>query len=221
MTKTLRNYLQASEVTDYVNIATPIDTKELIKAERDIDKAVATFYQYAFRPSLHRFYTFDSAVFSSTTVFVADITHNDGFFSKTVIQVLDGSDNRFYVASQTNTTLNLLDSQTAVTGTKRIKIYQEAKFPMARDTEYKNNFYAKWIPEQVKEAVALQYAYRINNADKLTNNVLVTNWSTSESSYSESAGGSSESRTKLEDRIAPEALDILESMGISHKQQTI
>jgi hypothetical protein len=189
------------------------DNDLLIKAEIDIDNIIANFYQGAFSKQFKGFETFESTkvVLTTTTATISDITVSNGYYAYTTLEILSGSNSgvKLAVKNNTNNVLTFFNTNTGITGSETIKIYQTGKAPFYCDTNYLENTYFKSIDARIKDAVAFQYVFREKNKD-LDQNKATTGYRVSQDEYSENFDTSI--KNSITDRISPQALDILQSL---------
>lgn len=215
--ESLRRYIaDQTELELYLGTLSSFDNKELIRAERDIDKLIGNFYQGENRPAVYNTTQVYTAVLTTTTATIAGLSpNNDGYFDYCTIEIISGSKKgkRIAISSQSGSTLTFFDTQSGLSETSKVKIFQEGKFPRVADTETDGGVYYKTIPEFLKEAVALQYSYRIAEGDNLNTEQVQSGYSVSRDSYSENFDNS---KTKsIEQRISPQAYDILADRGLT------
>lgn len=225
MPESLRRYIaDETELAEYITIAGTFDPAILRKAELDIDKAIATFYEGGNAPFLFGdFYEVESSeiTLTTTTATLTGFSFQTGHLDRSVLEIRSGSDagKRIFVQSQTvsgdDRILTFADTQTGLSGSPICRIYQEAKFPRVCDTEYTESTYTKTIPQWLKEAVALQYNFRVNNAQNLENVNQLSGYSVSKDSYSENFNTAPSGNSSIRDRLSPEAMDILDSYGLT------
>lgn len=215
--QSLRKYLKnQSELITYTGTLTNFDPDQLVRAERDIDKVVGVFYQGPNRKSILGITDVRNAVLTSTTATITDLSpNNTDFYSYSVLEILSGSNKgmRIAIESQANNILTYFDTQTGLSETSKIRVYQEGKFPRLVDTWAEDSVYYKSIPEFIKECVALQYLYRVQEGTNLQTENVQSSYRVDEDSYQESFDTST--KKIITDRISPEALDILDSKGLT------
>lgn len=216
--ESLRRYLLETEFADY-NLA-DVDNYVLIQAERDIDNAVANFYQ----GSLAKFFLGteiqDNVTLTTTTATLGNAQPSDNFYSYTVLEVMTGANASKKIAIQSNASnvLTFFDTQAGLSGNVSVRVYQSGKFPMYRDTESLTNAFYKTIRQEIKQAIAEQYRFRLANPDLFANQTKVqSSYSTSASSWSESfaTGKNGVDRISIRDLTAPIAMQILEEAGLT------
>lgn len=225
MPESLRRYIaNQTELAEYVTIAGTFDAATLRKAELDIDKAVAIFYEGGYAPFLFgEILEVESSEIALTAnnATLTGFGWQAGYLDRSVLEIRSGSDagKRIFVESQTisgdDRILTFADTQTGLSGSPICRIYQEAKFPRVCDTEYTESTYTKTIPEWLKEAVALQYNFRVNNAQNLENVNQLSGYSVSKDSYSENFDTAPSGNSSIRDRLSPEAMDILDCYGLT------
>ena len=212
----LRRYLTVQELQNRRGAGTPaVNSKLLDKAQRQIDSAIAVRIEGANAKSLVFPLIVKKALFNENicTITSSQLT---GYYTRGTLEVLEGSfaGSRIFINSSirvANTNNILFDTVTGLTGELDVKIYQYPKFPRKQDTQLVENVYQKTIPEFLKEAVELQYDY-LERTNKRANQFNVKSYSVARDSYSETFG---DERTSAIDRINPEALDILDSYGLT------
>lgn len=213
----LRKYLlNETELTKYLGSVSNYDEKILAKAEADIDKAVAMFYQGAYAKAINTDYVFESTrvTLTTTTATITNLGFSDGFFDYSVIEILDGDDRGVRVPVQTHVgnVLTYFDTTAGLSGNATVRVYQEGKFPMMGDRHVSAGKYFKLIPEHIKEAVAFQYQYRVNEGNNLDTEQKLSGWRRDKDSYSENYDNDEGERT-IRQRLSPQALDIIDSYG--------
>jgi hypothetical protein len=221
--ESLRRYIKnLSELETYTGILSSFDNLQLIRAEQDIDKLVGTFFEGAFAPSV--FQTISAkpseVTLTTTTATVQNLGYNTGYFDFCTLEILSGSNRGKRIAIETSTesggtqTLTFFDTQTGLSGSPAVKIYQAGKFPMTQDVEIEDSIYYKSILDDVKQAVAYQYEYRVREGDSIDNVNTLTSWSRSKDSYREEYGDGS-GQSNATNRVSPQALDLLSSYGFT------
>lgn len=211
-----RQYIaDRTELEIYTGSLTSFDSDQLVRAEGDIDKVIASFYEGVNRPFLLGRPSVYSAVLTSTQATVTDLSPiNDGYWSRTVLEILDGSNAglKIFISNNSSNILTFNSEQAGLSETSNVKLYQEAKIPRNQDTLAKGTDYFKSIPEFIKQAVALQYQYRITEGQNLMNKQKVKSYGIDKASYSEDYD-TGRNKT-MYDRVSPEALDILSDHGL-------
>lgn len=191
------------------------DNEILIKAEIDVDNMIANFYQGAFSKFFLGSYTFESTdvVLTTTKATISNYTTTNGYFAYTVLEILSGANAgvRLAVKNNTNNVLTFFDTNTGITGSEAIKIYQLAKAPFYSDTDLVEDTYFKTINEKIKEAVAFQYVFR-SRKQELDELKAVSSYNVSSDSYSENYDTGKE--ITIKERFSPQALDVLGSLAI-------
>lgn len=191
------------------------DNEILIKAEIDVDNIIANFYQGAFSKFFLGSYTFESTdvVLTTTTATISNYTTINGYFAYTTLEILSGTNSgvRLAVKNNTNNVLTFFDTNTGITGSPTIKIYQLAKAPFYCDTDLLEDIYFKTINERIKEAVAFQYVFR-SKKKELDELKAVSSYNVSSDSYSENFDTSKE--ITIKERFSPQALDVLGSLAV-------
>lgn len=221
MTESLRQYLTMQELCDYVDTDTK-DELVLKKAEKDIDNAIAVFYQKRNRKSVYINYTLQSLNLTATNATTSELGNSDNFYSKMVLELLSGDDagKRIFVnASSISagvTTLTFLNSQ-SVTPASNIKayLYQEAKLPRIADTSIIDSVYYKRTPDFLKEAVANQYKYRLDNPNVFETPFSIKKYEVDQASYSEEYNTDPKATKSIQSMISPQAWAILEDEGLT------
>lgn len=187
---------------------TNFDNQTLIKAELDIDNAIANFYQGGFSKALITKNSYEITL-TNTTATIINKTFQDGYFSKTVVQLLGEEDKVFFVKSSVNNVLTFQDSQD-LDGTYVALIYQLAKAPFYKDKFYKNNTIYKTIDNKIKEAVAIQYQYLSENSS--TERYPISGYSVDGEDYSERYN--TDKMTTSIDRLDPRAYDLIAHLTV-------
>lgn len=217
MIESLRRYiLSQSQLEEYITLDQAFNNNELIRAERDVDKVVAEFYERANAKSINYTTQVFDATITPTTATITNMTPiNDGFFNYSTLEILSGENKgkRIAIATQASNVLTFFDSQAGLSGSLKCKLYQTGKFPRYADTITNNGVYYKTIPEFVKECVALQYDYRIKEGKNLLQERVQSGYSVNKDSYSENFD--TNIKKTIRDRIHPEALDILDQYGLT------
>jgi hypothetical protein len=215
----LRQYLPASEINNYVTVDTPIDLQVLRQAERDIDSVIAKFYQGINRPFITSYYDLDDCVLTTTTATTSQLGNADGFYSKTVLEIMSGANagKRIYIASSTSSsgssTLTFSDTQTGLTGTVSARLYQEGKFPRRIDVDNSNAGYYKVIPEFLKECVALQYKFRTDHPEVFNDTNVLSSYSVNQGQWSKNYD--TNKKRNIKDFTDPTAYNILNDLGLT------
>lgn len=220
MAESLRRYLTQQELESYITLDDTFDAENLRKAEIEIDNAIASFYEGGNQKAIFNKIIVENTkvTLNSTTCVITGFGHTNGYFSKSVLEILSGvnAGKRIFVKSDVKVndthTLTFSDEVVGLNGNESIALYQIAKFPRNIDCALVDSDIFKSIPEFVKEAVASQYAWRLKNLDALDNTQLRSGYSVARDSYSESFGGG---RSSSSDRISPTAMDILDSHGLT------
>lgn len=211
----LRQYLTSSELQEYEPSVESVDTNILIKAEQDIDNALANFANGWFSKAFNIIQEFNECTFSGVNGTISNFNAEDGYLSRTVCEIVSGakSGKRFFITSQTGSVITL-SSNPSITGTVAIKVYQLAKAPFVKDkNSYSQsgvNKTSKVIDERIKEAVALQYVYRRDN--DLDVKYKVKGYSVNGADYSETFDVGSP--MSIKERISPQAWDIISSLTV-------
>lgn len=187
----------------------------LIEAEKDIDNVLASFTRGNFRPAIVGYTQYDTCNITNATASIDRMQVTDGYFDKTVLEILSGDNvgKRFAVKTQAGTTLNFWET-TSLTDTVAVKIFQLAKAPFYKDF---NSFvsssttkYSKSIDERIKEATAYQYVYRVNN--DMNVKYPVKDYQVDKASYQESYA--TDEPLSIRERMSPQAMDILAELTI-------
>jgi len=191
---------------------TTFNLQTLIQAENDIDNLLARFFQGAFRKAIVTNYKYDTCLINASSATVTGLSADDGYYSKTVLEILSGANSgkRFAVKSQTSNVLTLYETSGLTNVTASVRIYQLAKAPFAKDMVSSNSTWNKIIDERIKEAVALQYDFREANPILFGSNYPVKEYQVSKDSYSEKYDTTS--KAGLIDRIHPDAYELLKSL---------
>jgi hypothetical protein len=204
-------------VTDYVDTNSTIDELVLRRAEIDIDNAVALFYQRRNRKFVYYEYDLDDVTLTTTTATSSQLNTANGYYDRTVLEIMSGADagKRIFVKTHVNDTLTFWNTQTGLSGTETCRLIQIGKFPRLADSDIANNTYYKIIPEFIKEAVAYQYKFRLDNPSIFTNPNPVSGYRVEQDRYSEQFDTSSKNERTIQDRIDPVAWDILSQHGLT------
>jgi len=221
----LRKYITSeTELAQYVTISGAFDQSILTKAEEDIDKFMASWYEIPRRPSLQGEVLIQSSDISfGTTSATLSSDIQEGYYTRTVIEILSGDDagkNIFVnvaTKSGSDTVLNY-DTQALTTVTPfsaSCRIYQLAKFPQYMNEKHVDGVIFKIIPNWLKQAVAYQYNFRKKYGKNFNQTLQQSGYSINADGYSESFGGGSGSASIVDNRISPEARDILDSKGLT------
>jgi len=207
----LRKYLTAGQLLEINPLLVSIDNSVLIQAEIDIDNIIASHLQGAFSQYFTGFslYNSTSVVLTSTGATITGLNLSDGFLAYTTLEIVSGANagSRFLIKSNINGVLTYFDTDSLSTGSEAVKIYQIGKCPMLRDVNGINNIIYKSIHQDIKEAVALQYEFRIKNAGSIDNQYASTSYSVSGDSFSENFNPTLQN--SIRERISPQAFDIL------------
>jgi hypothetical protein len=209
-----RMYLSADELEQYASIEIT-DTEEarnrISKAEEMIDTYVGAQNKFLNYPIYGRP---DSATISSLTLRSLDQNkYYDDFFALCEIEITNGTGQgqRLTITHSTKAgVLTLLDNWLSIPDTTSFyQISQLGKFPRVEDvifyTAQSPSAYNKYIPEQVKRAVAAQLEYMIQMGDNLfkSDKPDMTSESIADYSYSKKTSGGFKSL------IAPKAREFL------------
>lgn len=125
-------------------------------------------------PALRPFYFIDEFVTAdfTTTNCIVDLPNLGGpdFYQYCNIEILEGPLNGLIIpiTSSTGTTLNF-DAVAALGGSLKAKIYQLGKFPRRCDCSIDNNEVYKSIPREIREAVAYQVEFYLEQQESSTN----------------------------------------------------
>lgn len=222
--ETLRSYIaDQTELETYTGSLTSFSSRDLIRAEQDIDSIIGNYYEGVNRKFYANREVFESSkiTLSSTTATIADNNNSSGFYSYCVLEILSGANKglRKLVISSTlsggNNVLTFNVEEVGLTGSEDILIYQIAKIPRIKDITSVSSSYYKSIPEFIKEAVALQYQFRLNNEATLTSSQTIKRERTARDSveieYSDSSSGS----ISTQSLISPQALSLLQDEGLT------
>jgi len=206
--QSLRRYLTPIQLQEYQPSVTTVNNNVLIEAEKDIDNIIANFATGDYRKAFIGNQVFNNAVFDGQTVTVNDLRATEGTYSRVVVELLSGSNigARFLVQSQLGNELTFFETS-GITGTFAIKVYQLAKAPFYKDYNAFNNKYSKSIDELVKEAVAYQYVYRVDNSASMNIKYPVASESLQGENYS--FNYNTNEPLSIRQRISPQAWDIL------------
>ena len=204
----LRQYLTSDELLTRRPSLTTVDTAVLEQAEKDIDLLVANFYQGAFRKASLGEFIYSNVILNNLTATITNINQTVGYYSYCVMEILSGTKagKSFLIKANSANVITFFKSTSSVE-TVAVKVYQLGKFPMAKDTNYFGNTVYKTIAEDVKEAVAYQYEFRLNNKDGLNNKYAQTSYSVSGDSFSSNFDVNSPN--SLKERLSPQASDLL------------
>lgn len=211
--ESLRRYVTNTELEER-GIAAP-ETFKIIEAERDIDTVVKTFYEGPLSPFFDWLDYFDSVVFTTTNATLPQ-TFEQNYFTYTVIEITSGANTGLVIpiASSNGTVVTFASTQSITPGTYSAKIYQEGKFPRLAESNNQNNVWHKTIPQWLKDCVAYQYSFRLNNAALFNNASPLSSYRVDGDSYSETFDTNSSFSYTKENRISPDALAILSSRGM-------
>jgi len=204
----LRNYLTVEELQDRRPNIAEVDLSVLEQAEKDIDLVTASFVEGANRKGYSSVLLLENVALNGTTATVPTLASTQGYYSYCILEVLSGANagKRFFITTSNNQTITLnVDSE--ITETIVCKVFQLGKYPMAKDWWSANNVEYKTIAEEVKEAVAYQYEFRLANAGYLNNKYAQTGYSVSGDSFSTNYNPNIQN--SIRERISPQALDLL------------
>jgi hypothetical protein len=213
---TLRQYLKADEIQNYVNFCDmgKVDDRLIHQAETIIDNYIANFYEPPFCRALPNSIEIKSGVFTNNSVTINTYPYNIAY-TNIIITIISGDKVglNIPITSTVNNVLNF-DTVTSLTGTYDLKISQFGKMPF-----YDQNY----ILPEIKEALAYQIAFLVSKIDENGQIIFDSNLKQSENigenySYSLANGknGGSIMTTNV-DRLSPLAKDILDNMGISYQ----
>lgn len=203
----LRQYVTPTEIAEILNGLIDVDLINndiLNQAESLVDKYVGTFIVGQLAP-LNKKTFFTNAVFTNTTAIL------DGSFSGQYnfccVRPLGGSfvSKLIPILSHTNQTITF-NSIAGLSGNMPCIVEQIGKFPIRKDSIVENNTRFSWIPFEVKQAVAYQVQFMIENAEIFVNQNLKSESIGSSYSYTKSGAGDNQDITKY---IAPQAINIL------------
>lgn len=211
MQQSLRRYLTKTELQERSNISS-VDTLTLIQAEQDIDNILATRYQGYYRQFLVYEHIFDNITLTATTATLNGATATNGYFAYTTLEILSGNfaGNKYAVKNNTNNVLTFWDTNTGLTGNAIGKVYQTGKAPFDGGSLYTSNTYFKSIDERIKQAVAFQYEFRNKNSKMFEKIYSTTSYLVDQDRYSENFD--TQNKITIEQRISPQAIDILEGL---------
>lgn len=204
----LRRYLTEEELQDYQPTISSVDTNVLIAAEEDIDNVLPFNFEGAYSKAYFGETIYGECIISNTTAVLSNFSAMDGYLSRTTLEILSG-DNlgaRLAIKSQVGTTLTFWEPS-GITGTVACKIWQFAKCPFTKDIYNYDSTIAKLVDERIKVAVALQYVYRIVNANGLDVKFPVKSESLNGENYS--FNYDTTSQMSILERISPQALDVI------------
>lgn len=205
--QSLRRYLTATQLQEYQPSITTVDNNTLIDAEIEVDLAIASFLENGYSKAFKNDDIYNNCLVNASTVTIPDFSFNDGYLSKTVVEILSGANSGscFFVDSQTSNVLTLIETSGLTNVTCDIRVYQLAKAPFAKDCVLTNNKYYKVLDERVKQAVAYQYVYLTE--ENAVNTYAQTGYSVNGANYSENYDTSK--KTTIVDRLNPKVLDVL------------
>lgn len=164
--KTLRQYLQASDVGSYTSA-------QIQLAEEIIDNYVG-YQKKSVRIKFRGITTSGSTTELIDTSGDTDLNHNNNFFQRCIVQIIAGTnqgETRFIessVESERKITVSVPFSN-AIDDTSVYLIYQLAKFPRIQDEEQIVETYYKYVPEIIREAVKLQLEFISEQGDDFFN----------------------------------------------------
>jgi len=213
--ETIRQYTTTEEVA--VRTGKQISQDTINQAEREIDDAIACFYGSVFAKSFQNKYVY-SAVLTTTTATISNLNYNTGYLQFTVIEILDGANKGKIIPISTNSgnVLTFLNTQTGLSGTVAVALYQAGKFPMYRDMQSLNSNYYKTIPDWLKEAVALQSQFIFENKQ---NDIpyIQAGESVDETNYTTNflSSNGKIARKSIKDWLHPRALAILDGQNLT------
>ena len=199
----LRRYLSAQELQDRRPNVAEVNLQTLEQAELDIDKIIASFYESVFCKAYSQ-RTVVSATISGATITLTGNNLTNGHLAFTVVVIAE-TNKSFAVLNNVGNVLTL-ESTTGITGVKDIVIYQLGAFPMVKDVIHVPSQTYKTITEEVKEAVACQYMFRLSNPN-LNARYATISYSVSGGSYSSTFDPNSPLSNF--ERVSTEALDLL------------
>lgn len=204
----LRQYLSKEELQDRRPNIAEVDLVVLEEAEKDIDLVTASFIEGANRKGYASTILLERVVLSGATATAPTLASSEGYYSFCVLEVLSGNNagKRFPITTSNNQTLTLKEDS-GITETIVCKVYQLGKYPMAKDWWSANDVQYKTISEEVKEAVAYQYEFRLANSGSLNSKYAQTGYSVSGDSFSTNYNPNIQNSIK--ERISPQALDLL------------
>jgi len=207
--QSLRRYLTHAQLQEYEPSIVTVDNDVLINAEQDIDNVIANFYQGSFRKSFNRIDFYQDVILTSTTATISSVNLTPGQLAYTVLEIISGANagTRLAIQSNTENVITYFDTNALSTGTENVKIYQFGKSPFhnPNDENHAWGSYNKSISEQIKQAVAYQYIFRLENDINVKNPV--SSYSVSKDSYSEVYAV--DKPLSITERISPQAIDIL------------
>lgn len=190
-----------------------VDEVVLSQAEADIDNIIGIFNEGGFRKAFWRPEFVGSVVITATTATLSSSNTTNGYYARTVLEILSGDNagSRIFVDSSVNNVLTF-ESQT-IAGTFDCRIYQLAKAPFLVDSQsYNNNIY-KTISEDIKQAVAYQYQFRLKNKNILDSNFATKKYSVDKDKYEEEFD--TIQNNTINQRISSQAIDVI-SYLITH-----
>lgn len=220
--ESLRRYIEnRTELEDYIGVLDEFDKGELIKAEKDIDKAIASFYEGPWAQHNRVTYQLSTSevTLTTTTATITNLTFQTGYFAFNTLEIVSGANRGKKIAISNSSlsggtqTLTFFDTQTGLSGSPACKIYQSGKAPFAIDRAFEEGTYYITVPEFIKEATALQYKFRIDNKAYLEAPNKIKEYEVEGADYREEFDTSYKST--IQDRISPEAWDILDDKGLT------
>ena len=161
----LRRYITLDEVNELINTQYTQEQFDSIidKAEGDVDSMLATHIQgvwsKADKRQLRYTATFTSAHEATLSGGNVVLSNDEQYL---VIKVLTGSKTGLVRAITSNTGNAIeFDSIDGLTGSAQVIVYQYGKLPFEVDSDDT----AKWINEEIKQAVAYQIEYLIDSKE--------------------------------------------------------
>lgn len=213
---TLRQYITPAEIQTHVAFCNMglVDDRLISQAETIIDNYIANFYEPPLCKALSNSINIKDAVFTNNSVTINTYAYNIAY-TNIIITILSGNKTGLTlpITSQSNNVLNF-DTVTGLFGTYEIKIWQYGKMPFHNQN---------YILPEIKEALAYQIAYMIDNMDENGRVNFDKNVKQSENigeNYSYSLASSKNGgaiATTTADRLAPLAKDILDNLGLGYQ----
>ncbi len=212
---TTRNYTDAAYINALTGVASGTLTDALINlAETYVDGYVAIFLSSPFQKAKLDVEVYDTAkaTFTTTTATITASGRKTNYYKYCALQILEGNlaGTILPVLSSVGSVLTI-PTTIGLTGSLACQIYQPGKFPMNTHTTELTGLVAKWIPDEIKQAVAWQAKYITDNPNGLFDSFLKQSESIGEN-YSYTNGNSSQA-ANLAQYVAPKAKAIIDSQG--------
>jgi hypothetical protein len=208
---TLRNYITRQDYATITGDTSEVNDQLIDQAETLIDQACAMFLGSTLQKSMNYEILEENSTTTATTATLSS-TYTTNYLKYCTVEVLNGSlaGSKACITSSSTNTITFEQIE-GLTGTTAIKIYQTGKFPMVKDVTTGSSVYYKSIPQEIKQAVAWQVKFILENGDLFNSDLMDSENIGGSYSYNRANNSTKSSIIQL---LAPQTIQLIKPYTI-------